>query len=277
MPNYFRTMEIPLRGRDFSDRDNDGAPSVGAHAVGGELGLHVSFTGGNQWVRLHLKNLPPVAVRDIVIHPRENDLILGTHGRAIWILDDASPLQQMNAQVISESAHLFGMRPALRFDGGGRGGGGGLGSGGNKPFSGPNPGYGAPVTYYLKEKGPAKIEILDSSGKVIRDLGAVPQDAGLNRTTWDLRYQGPHVRRAESDDDGGGFRFRPIGPLVLPGKYTVRLTAGGKTLTEAHRNFYYDLFETTAAARQKTSVSAKRLTEFPPSMRAGIPVHAPCH
>jgi photosystem II stability/assembly factor-like uncharacterized protein len=200
--------------------------------VGGELGLHVSFTGGNQWTRLHLKNLPPVAVRDIVIHPRENDLILGTHGRSIWILDDASPLQQMNAQVLSESAHLFGMRPALRFDGGGRGGGGGLGSGGNKPFSGANPAYGAPVTYYLKDKGTAKIEILDGGGKVIRDLGPIPQDAGLNRTTWDLRYQGPHVRNAQSDDDGGGFRFRPIGPLVLPGKYTVRLTAGGKTLTQ---------------------------------------------
>jgi photosystem II stability/assembly factor-like uncharacterized protein len=200
--------------------------------VGGELGLHVSFTGGNQWTRLHLKNLPPVAVRDIVIHPRENDLILGTHGRSIFILDDASPIQQMNAQVLSESAHLFGMRPALRFDGGGRGGGGGLGSGGNKPFSGPNPAYGAPVTYYLKEKGAAKIEILDGAGKVIRDLGPVPQDAGLNRVTWDLRYQGPHVRNAQSDDDGGGFRFRPIGPLVLPGKYTVRLTAGGKTLTQ---------------------------------------------
>ena len=201
--------------------------------VGGELGLHVSFTGGTQWTRLHLKNLPPVAVRDIVIHPRENDLILGTHGRSLWILDDASPLQQMNAQVISESAHLFGMRPALRFDGGGRGGGSaGLGSGGNKPFSGPNPAYGAPVTYYLKDKGAARIEILDAAGKVIRDLGPVPQDAGLNRTTWDLRYQGPHVRSAQSDDDGGGFRFRPIGPLVLPGKYTVRLTAGGKTLTQ---------------------------------------------
>jgi photosystem II stability/assembly factor-like uncharacterized protein len=199
--------------------------------VGGELGLHVSFTGGSQWVRLHLKNLPPVAVRDIVIHPRDNDLILGTHGRSIWILDDVSPLQQMNAQVLSESAHLFAMRPALRFDGGGRGGGG-LGSGGNKPFSGPNPAYGAPVTYYLKEKGPAKIEIADATGKVIRDLGAVPQETGLNRTTWDLRFQGPHVRRAESDDDGGGFRFRATGPLVLPGKYTIRLTAGGKTLTQ---------------------------------------------
>lgn len=200
--------------------------------AGGELGLHVSFSGGTQWTRLHLKNLPPVAVRDIVIHPRENDLILGTHGRSIWILDDASALQQMNAQVLSESAHLFGMRPALRFDSGGRGGGG-LGSGGNKPFSGQNPAYGAPVTYYLKEKGAAKIEILDGAGKVIRDLGPVPQDAGLNRTTWDLRYQGPRVRATPSaDDDGGGFRFRPIGPLVLPGKYTVRLTAGGKTVTQ---------------------------------------------
>jgi photosystem II stability/assembly factor-like uncharacterized protein len=200
--------------------------------AGGELGLQVSFTGGNQWTRMHLSNLPPVAVRDIVIHPRENDLILGTHGRAIWILDDATPLQQMNAQVLSENAHLFGMRPALRFDGGGRGGGGGLGSGGNKPFSGPNPAYGAPVTYYLKEKGPAKIDVLDSTGKVIRSLGALPQEAGLNRTTWDLRYEGPHVRRAGAADDGGGFRFAAVGPLVLPGTYTIRLTAGGKTMTQ---------------------------------------------
>lgn len=197
--------------------------------VGGELGLHVSFTGGNDWVRMHLKNLPPVAVRDILVHPRENDLILATHGRSLWILDDVSPLQQMSAQVVSQSAYLFGMRPALRFDGGGRGGGG-VGQAGNKPFAGPNPAYGAPITYYLKARGPAKIEILDG-GKVIRDLGPIPQDAGLNRVTWDLRYQGPHTRRAAGDDTGGGFRFPAVGPLVLPGKYTVRLTAGGQTLT----------------------------------------------
>jgi len=176
--------------------------------VGGELGLHVSFTGGNQWVRLHLKNLPPVAVRDITIHPRENDLILGTHGRSIWILDDASPLQQVTADVLAQSAYLFGMRPAMRFDGGGgRGGGGGIGMGGNKPFAGPNPPYGAPITYYLKDRGAAKIEILDGAGRLVRDLGAVPQDAGLNRVTWDLRYQGPHVRRApdpEAAESGGG-------------------------------------------------------------------------
>ncbi|SPF53070.1 hypothetical protein SBA4_5420007 [Candidatus Sulfopaludibacter sp. SbA4] len=82
-------------------------------------------------------------MRDITIHPRENDLILGTHGRSIWILDDASPLQQVTADVLAQSAYLFGMRPAMRFDGGGgRGGGGGIGMGGNKPFAGPNPPYG---------------------------------------------------------------------------------------------------------------------------------------
>jgi photosystem II stability/assembly factor-like uncharacterized protein len=202
--------------------------------AGGELGLQVSFSGGNQWVRMHLKNLPPVAVRDLIIHPRDNDLILGTHGRSIWIMDDVSPLQQMNDEVLQQSAYLFGMRPAMRFDGGGGRGGGGLGSGGNKPFSGPNPPAGAPITYYLKDKSPAKVEILDAAGKVIRDLGPVSQEAGLNRVTWDLRYQGPHVRRtadAEADAEGGGFRFRPMGPQVLPGKYTVRLTAGGQTLT----------------------------------------------
>jgi photosystem II stability/assembly factor-like uncharacterized protein len=201
--------------------------------AGGELGLQVSFTGGGQWVRMHLGNLPPVAVRDITIHPRDNDLILGTHGRSILILDDVTPLQEIDDQVVDDSAYLFSMRPALRFDGGGGRGGGGIGQGGNKPFAGPNPPYGAAITYYLKEHGPAKVEVLDEAGKLVRDLGAMPQEAGLNRVVWDLRHQGPHARTmgAAAADDGGGFGFPARGPLVLPGKYTVRLTAGGKTLT----------------------------------------------
>jgi photosystem II stability/assembly factor-like uncharacterized protein len=200
--------------------------------VGSELGLHVSFDGGAKWVRMHLGNLPPVAVRDITIHPRDNDLILGTHGRSIWILDDATPLQEINDQVVTESAFLFSMRPALRFDGGG-GRGGGVGQGGNKPFAGPNPPFGAAITYYLKDSGAAKVEVLDAAGKTVRDLGPMPQEAGLNRVVWDLRYQGPHTRSVGGADAGGqgGFGFPARGPLVLPGKYTVRLTAGGKTLT----------------------------------------------
>jgi hypothetical protein len=140
----------------------------------------------------------------------------------------------MNDRVLEQSAYLFNMRPALRYDGG-RGGGGGLGSGGSKPFRGPNPAYGAPITYYLKDKGTAKIEILDGTGRVIRELERISQDPGLNRVTWDLRYQGPRLRRApdpdQTDEEGGGFRFRAVGPQVLPGKYTVRLTAGGQTIT----------------------------------------------
>jgi hypothetical protein len=115
--------------------------------------------------------------------------------------------------------------------------------GGNKPFVGPNPPYGALITYYLKERGAARVEILDAAGKVVRDLGPVAQDAGINRTVWDLRYQGPHMRRTAvvtrdaAGDVGGdaaadaGFGFPARGPQVLPGKYTVRLTAGGKTLS----------------------------------------------
>ena len=203
--------------------------------AGGELGLHVSFDAGASWIRMHLKNLPPVAVRDLSIHPRDNDLILGTHGRSIWIFDDATPLQEMNSDILNESAHLFSMRPALRFDGAGGGrGGGGIGMGGDKPFAGPNPPYGAPVTYYLKDRGPAKIEVVDASGKTIRELANLSQDPGLNRVYWDLRYQGPRSRRGEGEAtvDAEGGRGGPArGPLVLPGKYTIRLTAGGKTLT----------------------------------------------
>ena len=108
-----------------------------------------------------------------------------------------------------------------------------MGSGGNKPFRATNGPYGAPITYYLKDKGPAKIEILDGAGKVIRDLGPIAQEAGLNRVTWDLRYQGPHLRRPpdpEQDAEGGGFRFRPIGrssswPLMMKPNWWLPLFA----------------------------------------------------
>jgi photosystem II stability/assembly factor-like uncharacterized protein len=225
------TSDLPKDGYLWVVKEDPKNPRV--LYVGSELGLHVSFDGGAKWVRMHLGNLPPVAVRDITIHPRDNDLILGTHGRSIWILDDATPLQEINEQVTSESAYLFSMRPALRFDGGG-GRGGGVGQGGNKPFAGPNPPFGAAITYYLKEHGAAKVDVLDAAGKVVRELARMPEEAGLNRVVWDLRYQGPHARAVSGGDDpeaGGGFGFPARGPLVLPGKYTVRLTAGGKTLT----------------------------------------------
>ncbi len=196
--------------------------------AGTELGLYVSYTGGTNWIPLRMKNLPTVAVHDILIHPRENDLILGTHGRSIWIFDDATPIQQMSPEIVMSDVHLFDIRPALRFTM--RFARYGIG---NKVFTGPNPPYGALITYFLREKPDekttVKIQILDSAGLVIRELTQIPKEKGLNRTAWDLRYEGPKLRRPPSPEEVE-FTGGPRGPHVLPGTYRVRLIVGEKTV-----------------------------------------------
>ena len=196
--------------------------------AGTELGLYVSYNGGVNWLQLHLKNMPPVAVRDLMIHPRENDLILGTHGRSIWILDDATAIQQMNDAVLSQPVTLFDTRPGLRFTQY-RQSGYGLG---DKKFQGPNPPPGSPITYYLRDKTDGlKLEVLDAASKVIRTIAKAPADAGLNRIYWDMRYDAPRARHENAgDDDESEFRGPPRGPQAMPGRYTVRLTAGGVTV-----------------------------------------------
>ena len=201
--------------------------------AGTELGVFASYNGGGNWVALNLKNLPAVAVHEILVHARENDLILGTHGRSIMVFDDATPIQQMSPELTNLAMHMFDVRPALRYAT--AGGFGGFGSG-NKPFVGPNPQYGALVTYYLKdkpdEKTTVKMEILDASGKVIREMKEIPKEKGLNRAAWNLRHDPAKLRKPPTDEEreraqftGGG-----SGPQVLPGRYTARLTVGDKTL-----------------------------------------------
>jgi photosystem II stability/assembly factor-like uncharacterized protein len=199
--------------------------------AGTELGLFGTYDGGKTWIDLGLKNLPRVAVHDIFVHPRENDLILATHGRGFWILDDATPIQQMNADLAARDATLFEVRPAIRFTT--RFTRYGIG---DKPFAGPNPPGGALIQYYLKEKldakTPAKIQILDAAGAVIRELTDIPKEKGFNRAAWDLAAEGPKQRRQptpEQLEQARNFGFSPRGPLVLPGVYTVRLIVGDKT------------------------------------------------
>jgi photosystem II stability/assembly factor-like uncharacterized protein len=192
--------------------------------AGTELGLFASFSGGTDWVKLHLKNLPPVAVHDILIHLRDNDLVLGTHGRSLWVLDDITPLQQLNAAVLDQPLYLFNIRPAIRFSQ--KFTRYGIG---DAQFLGPNPPYGALITYYLKDKPPGetplKIEILDGSGKAVRALTRIPAEAGLNRIAWDLRTDGPRLRK-EPQPVEDVFMAGPRGPQVPPGAYIVRITAG---------------------------------------------------
>jgi photosystem II stability/assembly factor-like uncharacterized protein len=201
--------------------------------AGTELGVFASYTGGTSWVPLNLNNLPTVAVHEILVHPRENDLILATHGRSIYIFDDATPIQQMTPELTNLAMHMFDIRPALRYAT--AGGFGGFGSG-NHLFVGPNPQYGALVTYYLKdkpdEKTTVKMEVLDASGKVIREMKEIPKNKGLNRTAWDLRHDPAKPRRQPTEEEREAAQFfgGGRGPQVLPGRYTVRLTVGDKTL-----------------------------------------------
>jgi len=145
---------------------------------GGAAGLSAALTlgrarrsvivvdAGARWSQLKA-NLPTVAVHDLTIHPRENDLILATHGRSIWIFDDATVLQQMSQQILNSNAHLFSVRPALRYTS--RFTRYGIG---DKQFTGPNPPAGALITYYLKEKlddkATLKVQIFDSNGKLVQ-------------------------------------------------------------------------------------------------------------
>ncbi|MDQ6653661.1 MAG: hypothetical protein M3Y84_13080, partial [Acidobacteriota bacterium] len=198
--------------------------------AGTEIGLFVSYTGGREWIRLNLKNLPNVSVHDILIHPRENDLILATHGRSVWIFDDATPIQQMTAAILRSDAHLFPIRPALRFAT--RFTRYGIG---DKAFTGPNPPYGALITYYLKnkpgDKATFKIQIVDQTGKLVQELEKPEKEKGLNRASWNLRYGGAEVRRPPTEEETA-FAGPPRGPQVLPGSYTVKLMVGDKTYEE---------------------------------------------
>lgn len=198
--------------------------------AGTEIGLYASYNGGNNWIPLNLKNLPNVAIHDIVVHPRENDLILATHGRSIYIFDDATVLQQMTQQILNSNAHMFAVRPALRYTA--RFTRYGIG---DKVFTGPNPANGALITYYLKdkldEKATLKLQVFDSAGKLVQDIERPSREKGLNRVAWNLRFGGPEVRRPPTEEQLA-FGFGARGPLVLPGTYTVKLTVNDKTFEE---------------------------------------------
>ncbi|MDZ7292678.1 MAG: hypothetical protein ONB44_17765 [candidate division KSB1 bacterium] len=220
---------LPAKAYVWVVREDPKNPNV--LYAGTELGLFISYTAGTNWMPLHLKNLPTVAVHDIMVHPRENDLILATHGRSVWIFDDATPIQQMTPEIQNSAMHLFEIRPALRYSSGFTRYGIG-----NKVFAGPNPPYGALISYFLKdkpeEKTAVKMQILDASGKVIRELKEIPKEKGLNRTAWDLRLEPPRRRRppTEEEREAATFFGGPRGPQALPGIYTVKLIVGDKVM-----------------------------------------------
>jgi photosystem II stability/assembly factor-like uncharacterized protein len=218
--------------------------------AGTELGVYVSFDDGDHWQSLQL-NLPPASVRDIAIH--EDDLIVATHGRGFWVLDDITPLRQASEELAQSRAFLFRPADALILPPYSE-------NGTPQPRDEPlmeNAPYGAIIDYYLKSdaSGPVTLEFVSPAGDVVRRFSsedkltpvdpntldipaswvpapkALPATAGMHRWLWNLRPPPP----AESGRGGGGgaavFGGRGV-PPVLPGTYTVRLTVGGKSYTQ---------------------------------------------
>jgi hypothetical protein len=211
--------------------------------AGTERGVFVSFDDGGHWRSLQ-NNLPLVPVHDLVI--KNDDLVLATHGRAFWILDDVSPLRQFADSVAAEEVHLYKPATAYRVHTGE--------APAKLSFDGKNPPNGAVIYFYLKQapkpetKQEVKIEILDATGNVVRTYSSnksepldepldpddkkrekeIKPEDGLNRFVWDLRYDEanrvPNYFLWEYNDGAKG-------PLAVPGNYQVRLTANGKNLT----------------------------------------------
>ena len=197
--------------------------------VGTEFGAFYSPDVGKAWTQLKY-NIPTVAVHDIVIHPRENDLVIGTHGRGIYIIDDITPLEKL-ADATASGRFLFSTKAATEYNPNSSVPGGirGAGALGDREYSAPNPAFGAAITYFLRDSlpkgGDVTLGIYDAAGNRVRELTA-NKKRGMHRVVWDLRNAPPYtVRRPANQVGEPQFRQRdPSGPFVLPGRYTARLT-----------------------------------------------------
>jgi len=236
-PQIFKTVDF---GQTWT-RIVDGIPSEswsrvvredpkrkGLLYAGTETGVFVSLDDGKHWQSLQL-NLPVTPVTDLQVH--DTDLVVSTLGRAFWILDDLSPLRQAEENLDKQPAYLFQPRIAFRTNVGG-GGGSGLEE---ETSAGANPPSGAILTFFVQKEVPVKIEILNSSGDIVRRYSSQTEQgarqsnlkvkAGINRFVWDLRYDAVNQVR------GAPALFRMSGRIAKPGNYTVRLSAADKVVS----------------------------------------------
>ncbi len=207
--------------------------------AGTETGVFVSFDDGDYWQSLQL-NLPVAPIHDMVV--KEDDLVVGTHGRSFWILDNLTPLHQLTEEVIQADVFLFKPRDSFRM----------RGSDFPRPHVGQNPPSGSVISYYLKEKpdGVILLEFLDSEGQLIKKFTSKKKDKesaeapqgrsrgrrvanvlaepGMNRFVWDMFYED-----AKSVPGAILWAGRLNGPIAVPGVYRVKLTVGDTSLTES--------------------------------------------
>jgi hypothetical protein len=190
--------------------------------LGTEFGLWISVDRGATWARFEGGNFPPVAVREVQIQPRDGDLVIATHGRGIWIIDDLAPLRALTNDVVQKATAFLPARPVQE-----RMPASGGWVEGDASFVGDNPPNGLIATYYLRTRhiyGPLKLEVLDPAGKLV-DTITPSKHRGINRVVWNMRVKGPRVPRAAQVAFGSS-----QGPRVVPGTYTLRLTRGSDVI-----------------------------------------------
>ena len=260
--------------------------------AGTEVGVFVSFNDGARWEPLQL-NLPRSAVRDLRV--AGNDLVIATHGRSFWSLDDLSPLRQWADSVGGRAVHLFQPAPAIRFAGGSGRRGGALGE---------NPPAGAYVDFWLRDKPTAAVtlQFLEAGGAVVRTFTSEParpdsglhpaadsaaklaraaQDAdslayypadsvvraraGANRFVWNLRYPGARTMPGAIVDDGA-----IEGPVAVPGRYVARLIVGKDTLSRNFEVVPDPRLKTTPAEYREQFVLAKRVADRLTALTEGV-------
>ena len=259
------TGDLPERGSLYALVEDHEKP--GLLFAGTEFGVFFTLDGGGRWIQLK-GGLPTVAVRDIDIQRRENDLVLATFGRGFWVLDDYTPLRHVDAEKLDQEAMLFPVRDAWAYMEAFPLGLRGNAHQGDRFYAAKNPPFGAAFTYYLKEsvetlaeqrkaaekkadeagdpihqpswdelraedrerEAEVLLTVRDAEGNVVRRITG-PAEAGFHRVSWDLRYPSPDPVNLEPWDWHNPFADPPRGPVAVPGGYTVSLAlrTGGET------------------------------------------------
>ena len=237
-PYIFVTKDF---GRTFTSITN-GLPAFGNVQVvtedrknrnllfaGTEFGLYVSTNAGQSWQKF-MNNFPTVRTDDILVHPRDGDLIVATHGRGLWIADDITALQQLTPAVMAADATLFDIRPAVAWLTDRK-----LGQQvtGQQLFQGENAPRGAHISYHLRSAatGDVRITITDITGRVIRTITGT-KDAGINRVLWNLAPTPTGDALGGRGGGGGGGGGGIVVQTVPPGMYNVTLQVGGVTMAK---------------------------------------------
>jgi photosystem II stability/assembly factor-like uncharacterized protein len=235
--------------------------------AGTEFGVFFTIDGGKKWIQLK-GGLPTISIHDLAIQKRENDLIVGTFGRGIYILDNYTPLRMIKPEMLQQEAALLPVKDAMMYIQSQPLGGRGKAFQGESFYTAENPPYGATFTYYLKETLKTRkqrrqeaekeadrkagviiqpsseelrseeeeetpviiLTISDSAGRVVRRL-AGPVTQGVNRINWDMRYPAPVLSQRPPEPEEELFGDPPSGPLVLPGKFTVALAKRASGVT----------------------------------------------